>query len=118
MTTIKHWCDDCTGHNDWGGRYGDRDEVMAEGLHTFFANGYGLSIQRNGSTYSDEETFEVAVLHRHKRDIANDDWHLCYRTPVTEDVLAYQTGEDLVKLFAVVSELRENIYCSHHRSVL
>jgi hypothetical protein len=115
MTTFKHWCPDCTGHQDWRQRDSMPDEVMCEGTHMFFENGYGISIQRNSATYSTHETFEVAVLHRSREMAANDDWRLCYCTRVTDDVMGYQTGDDVARTIAALVALPQNDYCTHMR---
>lgn len=52
-------------------------------------NGYGISVVHGEYTYSDENTFEVGILHNGK---------LCYDTPITNDVLGYQTPEDIVNI--------------------
>jgi hypothetical protein len=79
-----------------------------QGLHVFFDNGYGLSIQRNKATYTNKHTFEVAVLHGNV-----DEWSICYRSPVTNDVIGWVTGEMLVDLMRQVQVLTRNRYCSH-----
>lgn len=113
MTTFKHWCDGCTGHEDWRQRDNMPDEVMCEGLHMFFENGYGISIQRNPATYSNHETFEVAVLHAPKVLANNGDWRLCYRTPLTDDVMGYQTGDDIARSIALLAAMPPNEWCAH-----
>lgn len=46
-----------------------------------FHNGYGGSVIRHPGSYGNEQgLFEMAVL---------KDGHLCYSTPITEDVLGY-----------------------------
>ena len=87
-----------------------------QGIHVFFDNGYGLSIQRNQATYTDKHTFEVAVIHGNV-----DKWEICYRTPVNSDlwagftdvVIGWVTGEQLVDLMLQTQALTRNLYCSH-----
>lgn len=58
-----------------------------------FDNGYGASvIKRWGSYGFDEDLFELAVI---KWD-NNDNWHLCYETNITEDVIGYLSNEDVM----------------------
>lgn len=47
-----------------------------------FPNGYSASCIRGGMFYTDGGTYEIAVMHGGKLD---------YSTPVTDDVLGYQT---------------------------
>jgi hypothetical protein len=51
-----------------------------------FDNGYGISVVHGPLFYCDEDTFEVAIL--------KDD-RITYDTPLTNDVLGYQTSEDI-----------------------
>lgn len=51
-----------------------------------FPNGYGISVVSGDGLYCDD-TFEVAVF---------KDGH--YDTPITDDVLGYQTQEDITKI--------------------
>lgn len=53
-------------------------------------NNYGVSvIYGHPGYYCNEGTYEVAILY--KSD-------LCYSTPITNDVLSYQTKEDINKI--------------------
>jgi hypothetical protein len=58
-----------------------------------FPNGYGLSIINGPFAYCDSNTFEVAITR---------DGSLCYDTPITDDVLGYQTLEDIEALMKKV----------------
>lgn len=58
-----------------------------------FVNGYGLSIVNGSNAYCDSKTYEVAILHNGK---------ITYDTPLTNDVLAYQSKEDINKLIEIV----------------
>jgi hypothetical protein len=51
-----------------------------------FPNKYGISVITGPGTYSDNNTFEVGILY---------DGKLCYDTNLTNDVLGYQTPEDI-----------------------
>lgn len=63
-----------------------------------FPNGRGVSIIRNSYSYGGRDgMFEVAVL-----DASGE---LDYSTPVTADVLGYQTVEDVLRTMQEVAEL-------------
>jgi len=71
---------------------GSVDAVQAK---HFFSNGYGVSIVRHPGSYGFlEGLYELAVLKG-----TEDNWELCYDTPVTSDVLGHldeQNVEDVV----------------------
>ena len=71
---------------------GSVDAVQAK---HFFPNGYGVSVVRHPGSYGFlEGLYELAVLQGNE-----DDWELCYDTPVTSDVLGHlseQNVEDVV----------------------
>ena len=73
----------------------------------FFPGGYGLSLVRfkhpystRYSSYTDDKTWEVAILKGTKNQ-----WEICYDTEITNDVLAYQTEEDINKIIKHVQRL-------------
>lgn len=67
----------------------------------FFENNYGASIVWNKFSYgNDEDLFEIAVL---KGNINSCD--ICYDTPITDDVLGYQTSEDINNVLEKISKL-------------
>lgn len=60
-----------------------------------FDNDYGLSVVSHSFSYGNSSNeFEIAVL-KFKDD---DDWSLCYDTVITNDVLGYQSEEDLINV--------------------
>lgn len=61
----------------------------AEQAIALFPNGYSLSILYGGSFYCTNDTYEVAVMH---------DGKLCYDTELTDDVLGYQTKDEVNEL--------------------
>lgn len=62
-----------------------------------FFNGYGVSVLFGNSFYSNGvDTYEVAIL---------KDGHLCYSTPITDDVLPYQTKEEVSDIMKKVQML-------------
>ena len=67
-----------------------------------FENGYGASIIRGTHTYGgDLGLFELAVL----KFISDDDFMLCYDTPITEDVIGYLSLDELAPLLQQIKEL-------------
>lgn len=63
-----------------------------------FPNKYGASIVGGGpGAYGDgNKTFEVAVLY---------DGNICYDTPITNDVLGYQTEDDVHEILQKIENL-------------
>jgi hypothetical protein len=76
----------------------------------FFPGGYGLSVVRfkvpsptsgvRYGSYTDDKTWEVAILKGTK-----DQWDICYDTEITNDVLSYQTEEDINRIIKHVLRL-------------
>ena len=73
----------------------------------FFPNGYGASVVRftspfgfGGSYGSNEGLYELAVLKG-----TEDDWNICYDTHITEDVLGYQTEEQIESVLNEIEKL-------------
>ena len=73
----------------------------------FFPGGYGLSIVRFKipestvyGSYCDDKTWEVAILKGTKNQ-----WEICYDTELTNDVLTYQTEEDINRIIKHVIRL-------------
>jgi len=63
-----------------------------------FSNGYGCSVIRHSGSYGGNRgLFEVAVTDKYNR--------IVYDTPVTEDVLGYQTKDDVERIMKQISEL-------------
>jgi hypothetical protein len=70
-----------------------------------FPNGYGLSIVSSQYTYGGlAALFEVAVYHNEQ---------LCYSTPITSDVLGWQSFTDVAKVIKQAEELPSSSTCSH-----
>lgn len=67
-----------------------------------FPNGFGVSIVQfkignSWASYtSNEDEWEFAVFH---------DGHLCYTTPITEDVIGHQSDKQITELMARVQQL-------------
>lgn len=67
----------------------------------FFPNGYGVSVIRSSHSYGGSEgLYELAVLKG-----TEDDWDLTYSTPITEDVLGYQSEDEIQQLMEQVASL-------------
>ena len=63
-----------------------------------FSNGYGASVVGGPHRHGDgEKTFELAVL-KHGR--------LYYKTPITKDVLSWQTAEEIEAALNAIQKLR------------
>ncbi len=67
----------------------------------FFDNGYGVSVIKSSNSYGGGlGLYELAVLKR-----VEDEWHLCYDTPITDDVIGHLTESDVEKLLNEVAAL-------------
>lgn len=73
----------------------------------FFDNGYGVSVIRfttpfgyGGSYGAEEGLYEVAIIKG-----TEDEWKICYDTVLTEDVLGYQSEEEVEVLLYEVEKL-------------
>jgi hypothetical protein len=67
----------------------------------FFPNGYGVSVVQFPGSYGYEEgLYEVAILKG-----LEEDWEICYDTPITDDIIGYQSVEDIDNLLSQVESL-------------
>lgn len=67
----------------------------------FFPNGYGVSVVRFPGSYGGSEgLYELAVLKG-----TEDDWQICYDTPITDDVIGHQSEEEVEILLYDVENL-------------
>lgn len=66
-----------------------------------FPNGYGVSVVESDFTYNDKDTYEVAITHNGS---------LTYNTPITKDVLGFQTPEDINELLDTIEKWSPNQY--------
>ena len=75
------------------------DAVQA--LH-FFPNGYGVSVVRFPGSYGYAEgLYEVAVI----KGVDEEDFQLCYDTPITDDVMGHRDEQDVEKIMEEVQSL-------------
>ena len=86
-----------------------KPHTSGDGVHglIFFPGGYGLSVVRykhpystRYSSYTDDKTWEVAIIKGRKGN-----WKICYDTEITNDVLGFQTKEDINKIISHVQRL-------------
>lgn len=62
-----------------------------------FPNKYGISVIFGKQAYSNgKDTYEVAVLYKKQ---------LCYTSPITDDVLGYQTKEEVTEIMKQIQDL-------------
>lgn len=67
-----------------------------------FDNGYGVSVLSGGEFFrTANNTYEVGIL--------KDDY-LCYSTPITDDVLNYQTPEQITEIMKKLQSYERNQY--------
>jgi hypothetical protein len=70
---------------------------------TFFPNGYGASIIQHSFSYGGRDgLWELAVL-RGKLE----DWHICYDTPIADDVLGHLTDVEVNETIEKISKLKQ-----------
>lgn len=74
-----------------------------DGIQVIFKldNGYGISAVNHSYSYSDQDTYEVAVL----RFNSDNDWEICYNTPITDDVLCYCSPETIEETLKSLNNL-------------
>jgi hypothetical protein len=67
----------------------------------FFPNGYGLSVVKHMYSYGyDDGLYEAAVLKG-----VDGDYQLCYDTSVADDIIGYQSEEQIELLLNQVESL-------------
>lgn len=71
----------------------------------FFENGYGISvICGHGAYASDNAPYECAVMIGDEYDSS-----FCDTTPITNDVIGYQTKQDVTEVMAQIQKLKGRI---------
>jgi hypothetical protein len=69
-----------------------------------FDNEYGISLVCHSFSYSNKnDEFEIAVIKFNSKD--NNDWDIVYDTEVTNDVLGYQSKEEVIEIIQKVINL-------------
>jgi hypothetical protein len=85
--------------------YGDESPALAFAQDQWvyrFPNGYGASVIRGPFTYGGREgLFELGVI----IFCEDDQWHLTYRTPITDDVIGHLPLEDVAALLVRIAAL-------------
>lgn len=67
-----------------------------------FPNGYGASVVSGCYTYGGKQgLWELAVI----RWIGDEDWYLCYTTPITNDVLGWLTDDQVKQTLLKIRDL-------------
>ena len=79
----------------------DTKEIFANSKHAAmeFENGYGVSVIFGEQFCSNGiDTYEVAII---------KDNHVCYDTPLTDNVLAYQNENEVTEIMRKVQEFNK-----------
>jgi hypothetical protein len=67
-----------------------------------FKNNYGASVVRHSGSYGNKQgLYELAVT---KYD-GDGEWNLCFRTPLTNDVLGFLTEDDVTNYLKQIEQL-------------
>lgn len=75
------------------------------GIHRVFKfeNGYGASIIKSWYSYGGgEDLFELAVI----KFTDDDNYNLCYDTPITDDVVGHLENDKVLELLQAIKELK------------
>ena len=81
----------------------DEPDSVLQGAHYVFKfdNGYGASVIKHiGSFGYQDDLWELAVIM-----FDGDDWDLCYTTEISNDVIGWQTDEDIRVLLERIQSL-------------
>jgi hypothetical protein len=76
-----------------------KEHGLFNGIHArmHFENGYGVSVVKFPGSYGyDQDLWEVAILYKHS---------ITYDTDITDDVLGYQTEQDVTNVMDKVQKL-------------
>ncbi len=73
-----------------------------------FPNGYGASVIDGDLFYTSGGTFELAVL-AYEPGAADDAGAITYDTPITSDVLGYQTWPEIEAALDAIAALPERV---------
>ena len=72
-------------------------DSVGSGIQVQFSNGYGASVIRQPMTKPESNFFELAVL-----NVTGD---IIYTTPITGDVVSYQSPDEIMALVARIASL-------------
>lgn len=78
-----------------------------EGIHYIFKfdNGYGASVIKHYGSYGcEEDLWELAVIEFYETD-GGISYHLCYDTPITDDVIGYLTDREVCEHLQQIKDL-------------
>ncbi len=78
-------------------------------MNEMFDNGYGVSVIEDGYGY-ESGLLELAVLHQTP---TNDKSHLCYRTPITSDVIGWLDEDEVEAIIERIKALPRLDRCAH-----
>ena len=80
----------------------DEDNIMPCAHYVFkFDNGYGASVIKHRGSYGHEDDlWELAVIR-----FDGDDWKICYTSEISDDVIGWQTDEDIRVLLERIQSL-------------
>lgn len=81
----------------------DREFTNIKQARMDFENGYGISVVCGNGTYcsNDGSNYEVAVM---------KDGKVIYNTPITDDVLSYQTPEQITAIMKEIQTYEKGAY--------
>ena len=67
----------------------------------FFDNGHGVSVIMTPYSYGGSDgLYEIAVLKG-----LEEEWEICYDTPITDDVIGYLTKEEVESILTQIQNL-------------
>lgn len=75
-----------------------------------FPNWYGASVITGWTAYGDPANpFELAVIRFVEHEENENYYDLCYDTPITDDVLGYLTGSEVILLLYEIAALEGHV---------
>lgn len=90
---------------DWKSDYLRETYKGAKQAVMLFDNNYGVSVLFGKAFYSNGiDSYELAVIQKY--GTGEWDWNICYDTPITDDVLARISEEEVTKVMKQVQDLK------------